>query len=77
MFTFTPGSYAVANSLRGFSRDWLRVKVIETLRDGATVLVTTADLADAGTMLALDAGQLTAEVPEQVTYHRDGLVVFA
>ena len=66
--------YGIASNLRGFSRSTLRVCVTE-LRDGYAWVVT-ADLADAGTALVLDASQvrLEADMVDWEVRHCEGLV---
>ncbi len=66
--------YAVANNLKGFNSDSLRVKVWAAENDYRWV--TTADLQDAGTNLVLDASQITAETTETVERHATGLASF-
>jgi hypothetical protein len=67
--------YGIASGLRGFASSTLRVRITRT--QGSYVWVVTADLLDAGTPLTLDASQVTAEEPETVPMHRNGLVAFA
>ena len=68
-------TYAIASNLIGFASSALRVIVTRT--EGTYVWVTTADLADAGTKLVLDASQVEAEQAETDLMAAGGLVTFA
>jgi hypothetical protein len=50
-------THLLASGLRGFASSSLRVRLVETLRDGS-VAVVTADLLDAGTPLVLSPSQV-------------------
>ena len=67
--------YAIANSLVGFPRESMRVKV--TRIEGDYAWVRTADLMDAGTPLTLDLSQIEPERNEVVVRHSAGFVAFA
>ena len=68
-------NYGIANGLVGFSNDRLRVRIERT--DGRYVWCRTADLADAGTPLTLDASQVEPLNEEgHTTSHRSGFVIF-
>lgn len=58
------GSYYLANSLIGFRKNSLRVRVLANHIDGS-VSVVTADLLDAGTTLLLNGWQLS-DINEEV-----------
>lgn len=71
------GTYALASNLRGFASSTLRVKVTRVNEAAGLVWVRTADLLSAGVPLVLSADQVTAIVPETVSFHKTGLVAFA
>lgn len=75
MTTRSLPAYAVAYSLRGFRRTWLRVEV--TRVEGDNVWCRTADLLDSGTPLVLSFSQVEWEWDwnDEPVRHKDGLVL--
>lgn len=71
--TWNPGEYALANDLVGLPSSTLRVK-IEQFLSAQDILVRTASLQDAGTLLNLNVSQLEAIPDENVYHHAAGLV---
>lgn len=68
--------YGVASGLIGFGiTDTLRVRIIR-YTDANGIIVVTADLLDAGTILCLDTKQVVLETPETDLVHKNGLVSF-
>ena len=66
-------SYGIARGLVGFSSSSLRVRIERT--EGSYAWVRTADIADAGTPLVLDASQIEAEGDGGAACHKSGLVL--
>lgn len=71
--TWAPGQYALANNLVGFASSTLRVR-IEQVLSPRDILVRTADLLNAGTLLNLNASQLQAIDNEHSVRHTTGLI---
>jgi hypothetical protein len=74
MSQLTVGSYALATDLKGFPVSTLRVRVERIEAAIGLVMVRTASLVDAGTLLVLEASQVTPIlIHEIVPVHPEAL----